>query len=102
MTAPSPTPAAAPDPAKQRGELIKVMAAAATAANNAKRGDLVKKLQSATARLTSSGARVAVVGELKKGKSSVVTSLVGGAVCPVDDDISTAVPTVLRYADKLS
>ncbi|MBV9486575.1 MAG: hypothetical protein JO246_11005, partial [Frankiaceae bacterium] len=47
MTAPNPTPAAAPDAGKQRGELIKVMAAAATAAQNGKRGDLVKKLQSA-------------------------------------------------------
>lgn len=78
------------------------MAAAATAAQGAKRPDLVKRLQSATARLTASGARVAVVGEFKKGKSSVVNSLIGGSVCPVDDDISTAVPTVLRYAETLA
>lgn len=102
MSAPNPAPAGSPDTAKQRDELIKVMASAATAAQAAKRGDLLKRLQSATARLTSSGARVAVVGEFKKGKSSVVNSLVGGAVCPVDDDISTAVPTVLRYADTLA
>jgi hypothetical protein len=99
VSAPSPAPAPA---APQRAELIKLMAGVATAAQKAKRPDLVKRLQSATARLTASGARVAVVGEFKKGKSSVVNALVGGVVCPVDDDISTAVPTVLRYADTLA
>ena len=41
---------------------------------------------------------VLVVGEFKQGKSSLVNALVGRAVCPVDDDIATAVPTVLRHA----
>jgi len=70
----------------------------ANAAQSSRRPDLVSRLRAAAGRLSGGGARVAVVGEFKKGKSSVVNSLIGGAVCPVDDDLSTAVPTVLRYA----
>ncbi len=40
-----------------------------------------------------------VVGEFKQGKSTLVNALVGAEVCPVDDDISTAVPTALRWSD---
>jgi Dynamin family len=42
--------------------------------------------------------RVLVVGEFKQGKSQLVNALVNAPVCPVDDDIATAVPTVVRYA----
>jgi hypothetical protein len=99
MTAPAPTPPAAnPAAAARRAELVKLLGIVASAAQAAQRPDLVKRLQAANGRLAASGARVAVVGEFKKGKSSVVNALIGGAVCPVDDDISTAVPTVLRYA----
>ena len=43
--------------------------------------------------------RVLVVGEFKQGKSQLVNSLVSAPVCPVDDDIATSVPTVVRHAD---
>ena len=42
---------------------------------------------------------VMVVGEFKQGKSSLVNALVDSVVCPVDDDVATAVPTLVRYAD---
>ncbi|HTW20057.1 MAG TPA: dynamin family protein [Mycobacteriales bacterium] len=103
MTAPAASPAgAATGGPQQRAELLKLIGAVAEVARGAGRADLVSRLSAAAGRLTSEGARVAVVGEFKKGKSSVVNALVGGPVCPVDDDISTAVPTVLRYADALA
>jgi Dynamin family len=40
-----------------------------------------------------------VIGEFKQGKSMLVNALVNAPICPIDDDISTSVPTVVRYAD---
>ena len=42
---------------------------------------------------------MAVVGEFKQGKSTLVNALLRTDICPVDADIVTAVPTVLRYGD---
>ena len=39
-----------------------------------------------------------IVGEFKQGKSSLVNALLNATVCPVDDDIATAVPTSVRCA----
>ena len=41
-----------------------------------------------------------VVGEFKRGKSTLVNALLQHAVCPVDADVVTAVPTTVRYADQ--
>lgn len=51
-------------------------------------------------RLHDDGARVLVVGEFKQGKSSLVNALLNVATCPVDDDIATSVPTLLRFAEQ--
>ena len=40
-----------------------------------------------------------VIGEFKQGKTSLVNALLNAPVCPVDDDIATAVPTAIRYGD---
>ncbi len=40
-----------------------------------------------------------VAGEFKQGKSSLVNALLGVAVCPVDDDVATAVPTHIRHGE---
>ena len=39
------------------------------------------------------------MGEFKQGKSLLVNALLGTSVCPIDDDIATSVPTVIRYGD---
>lgn len=62
------------------------------------RPDLTAKLARARERLTDASVRVLVVGEFKQGKSLLVNSLVSASVCPVDDDVATAVPTVVRHA----
>ena len=63
------------------------------------RPDLGTRLAAAKARLADPSVRVLVVGEFKQGKSKLVNALVNAAVCPVDDDIATAVPTEVRYGE---
>src|SRR5690349_13874661 len=65
------------------------------------RPDLDDRLTAARARLLDDRTRVLVVGEFKQGKSLLVNGLVGAPVCPTFDDVATAVPTVVRYADAL-
>jgi predicted GTPase len=61
------------------------------------RPDLAERLTESERRLDDPLFHVLVVGEFKQGKSSLVNALVGREVCPVDDDIATAVPTVLKH-----
>ncbi len=68
-------------------------------AQAAGREDLVARLGRARSRLDDPEAKVLIVGEFKQGKSSLVNALVAATVCPVDDDIATAVPTVVRWAE---
>ncbi len=63
------------------------------------RPDLETRLKHTRARLADPDVRVLVVGEFKQGKSQLVNALVNAPVCPVDDDISTAVPTVVKHAE---
>ncbi|MGH3751534.1 MAG: dynamin family protein [Pseudonocardiaceae bacterium] len=63
------------------------------------RSDLVDRLRQTRARLVDEQVRVLVVGEFKQGKSLLVNGLVKAPVCPVDDDLATSVPTVVRHAD---
>jgi tRNA U34 5-carboxymethylaminomethyl modifying GTPase MnmE/TrmE len=90
----------APNPSLQRArQALEVMVGAATAYQ---RGDLVQRLQVAQRRMNEPEVRVLVVGEYKKGKSSLINQLLNAPVCPVDDDVATAVPTVIRYGDPLT
>ncbi|MCF7552030.1 dynamin family protein [Pseudonocardia sp. WMMC193] len=73
------------------------LALTATAAYG--RPDLGARLEAAKARLADPGVRVLVVGEFKQGKSKLVNALVNASVCPVDDDIATAVPTEVRFGE---
>lgn len=63
------------------------------------RPDLSMRLQQTRRRLIDPAMRVLVVGEFKQGKSLLVNALVNAPICPVDDDIATAVPTAVRYSD---
>jgi hypothetical protein len=62
------------------------------------RPDLTARLRQARARLVDGRVRVLVVGEFKQGKSQLVNGLAGAPVCPVSDDIATAVPTVVQHS----
>jgi len=63
------------------------------------RPDLAAELRAVRERLLDPAFTVLVIGEFKQGKSSLVNALLGAAVCPVDDDIATAVPTVIRWSE---
>lgn len=69
------------------------------AAHAAGRDDLVRRLVGARVRITDPDTRVLVVGEFKQGKSTLVNSLLNAPICPVDDDVATAVPTLVRYGE---
>jgi GTPase SAR1 family protein len=78
-------------------QVVEIAIAAATAYH---REDLLDRLMWTKTRLVDPSARVLVVGEFKQGKSMLINSLVNAPVCPVDDDIATAVPTEVRYAQR--
>jgi len=63
------------------------------------RPDLAERLDGAAARLRADDVSVAVVGEFKQGKSTLVNALLRTDICPVDADVVTAVPTVLRFGN---
>ena len=56
------------------------------------RADLAARLEAAQRTLADPAVHIVVAGEFKQGKSSLVNALIGATVCPVDDDVATAVP----------
>lgn len=64
------------------------------------RTDLAERLSAVRERLTELTVPVVVVGEFKRGKSTLVNALLRRSVCPVDADVVTAVPTVVRRGDE--
>ncbi|KAA0235081.1 MAG: Isoniazid-inducible protein iniA [Actinobacteria bacterium] len=89
---------------KERTPAVQAALAAANLAAQAttayERPDLAGRVQAATQRLLDPSFNVLVVGEFKQGKSSLINSLLNAPVCPVDDDIATSAPTMVRYADE--
>lgn len=64
------------------------------------RDDLAERVHAAASRATRPLTVVCVVGEFKQGKSQLVNALLSRTVCPVDDDLATAVVTVVRHASE--
>jgi GTPase SAR1 family protein len=62
------------------------------------RPEVLRRVQLVRERMRAPGVRVLVVGEPKKGKSSLVNALVGAPVCAVGDDATTVTPTLVRHA----
>jgi ethanolamine utilization protein EutP (predicted NTPase) len=63
------------------------------------RPDLGVRLAHTRRRLEDPNVQVLIVGEFKQGKSQLVNALINAPVCPVDDDLATAVPTAVKYAE---
>ncbi|GAC67251.1 dynamin family protein [Gordonia soli] len=105
------TPAPAPTPTAPRqhpeaastgrpttiGELLTQISGVAREAG---RTDLVGRLDGARTRIDDPRLRIVVVGQLKQGKSQFVNALLDVSACSVGDDETTAVPTVISYADQ--
>ena len=89
---------AGPSPAIQKAlQLVDDVAQIARAHD---REDLAARLSETRKLLVQPQILIYVVGEFKQGKSSLVNALLNADVCPVDDDISTAVPTAVQFGDK--
>jgi len=67
-----------------------------------RRPDLAHRLRQKRARLIDPMLRVLVMGEPNQGKSQLVNALVNAPVCPVDDDVSAAVKTIVQHAETAS
>lgn len=94
-------PARPPAPALA-GQLVRLVEQGLQLVGNGDRADLRKRLDQAMARLQDPSIRVIVVGEFKQGKSKLINALVNAPVCPVDDDVATSTPTIVRYGEPAS
>jgi GTPase SAR1 family protein len=96
------TPAAArpSDPAAGMSEIIAAIDAGREIASSQGRGDLDRHLHETRERLASEQIQVVFCGQFKVGKSTMINALLQRAVCPVDADVVTAVPTIVKYADR--
>ena len=65
---------------------------------DAGREDLADRMANRRERVADPDVVVVIAGEYKGGKSSLVNALVGADLCPVDEDVATAVPTIVRYS----
>src|SRR4051794_7506917 len=83
-------------------EVVALLDEAATEARHQERDDLLVRLERERDRILHPVCHVLVVGEFKKGKSSLVNALLNARVCPADADRATAVPTFVRYGDEAS
>lgn len=69
-------------------------------ANLNDRGDLAARLAAAKERICDPQIRVVIAGQLKQGKSQLLNSLLNVPVARVGDDETTALVTVVSYADE--
>lgn len=88
-----------PDLSTPRGRALRAIDTAVKVTGALGRPDLARELALVRERLLDPAFTVLVIGEFKQGKSSMINALLGTPVCPVDDDIATATPTFLRWAD---
>ncbi|MEV0082223.1 dynamin family protein [Saccharopolyspora sp. NPDC050642] len=66
------------------------------------RADLHGRLRQIRTRVLDPTQLVLVVGESKQGKSALVNAIVNASVCASGDDVTTVVPTLVRYSDEPS
>lgn len=70
---------------------------AARLARSLGREDLAAMLLASRGRLARPETVLVVIGEFKKGKSSLINGILGRDLCPVDDDIATARLVLIRH-----
>jgi ethanolamine utilization protein EutP (predicted NTPase) len=92
-----PEPAVADEPTPGLIQTVSALEQGRRLAEQHQRPDLGRHLAVARERLTGQVLGIAVVGEFKRGKSTLVNALLQTDICPVDADIVTTVPTLIRY-----
>ncbi|GAA1370819.1 dynamin family protein [Catellatospora chokoriensis] len=63
------------------------------------RTDLVESVQQKRTQLLDPRLRVLVLGEPGQGKSQLINGLLNAPACPVGDELTTVLPTVVTHAD---
>jgi len=96
---PTPEPQAIASPSAQSGPAENLERSRQVAAARG-RTDLVEQIDHTRRRLAVRPISVVVVGEFKKGKSTLVNAMLQTAVCPADADLVTVVPTIVRFGEK--
>lgn len=91
-----------PPPIPVAPDLDRITGRIRTIAAESGRDELATRLDAAADLLADTTVRVVVVGQFKQGKSALVNALVSAAVCPVDDVVSTSVPTVISWGERPS
>ena len=84
-------------PSSDTSELTGILQGLQADARDLERDDLAKRLDVWVERLDEPKVRVVVVGPFNQGKSTLVNTVVGAPVCPVDDIAMTAIPTIIEY-----
>jgi Dynamin family len=95
----APDAESAPDPVR---DVLNTVATGQRLALASGREDLARHLEQAGADVQDQVISVVVAGEFKRGKSTLVNAVLQTAVCPVDADIVTAVPTAVRYGEPVA
>lgn len=90
----------APVAADGRSELLATTDTMVEILAAAERPDLDHRLAAIRKAVGELTCTIMVVGEFKQGKSSLINALVNAPICPVDDDIATAKPTEIRFAEE--
>ncbi|MGQ0824591.1 MAG: dynamin family protein [Actinomycetota bacterium] len=81
---------------------LQVIRAARRATDAYGRADLGERLARAHDRLVRPDLQALVVGEFKKGKSTLINALLNIPLCPSSDEVATVVPTFVRHGDQPS
>lgn len=89
----------APDP-RRVPVIVELIDHTAAIAELNDRGDLAARLAVARERITDPQIRVVIAGQLKQGKSQLLNSLLNVPVARVGDDETTALVTIVTYADE--
>ena len=90
-----------PTPDRRRvSVIVELIGHTAAIAELNDRGDLAARLAVARERITDPQIRVVIAGQLKQGKSQLLNSLLNVPVARVGDDETTALVTVVTYADE--
>jgi hypothetical protein len=80
--------------------LLSVLDETIAAARAAGRTDLVARLEAAMDRVRDPRRRIVIAGQLDQGKSRFVNALLNLDICPVGDDATTTVTTVLSHGPR--
>lgn len=87
-------------PAPPAVPLLPLLAETISAARAAHRDDLVGRLTAATERVRDPRRRILVAGQRDQGKSRFVNALLGDELCPVGDNATTEMLTVIGHGPR--